>query len=226
MPGSALRTAVLAGHARTIFCMEFSRTGTQLASGSIEGLVRTWCTTTGVPLWELRGHEGGVLSVDFSPDGRCLISGGGKTVRIWDLNTGEQLNCLEFDWGVLSVAYSELGDKFGVITFNGRDSQTFYFEASALSPVDGEGEIPDLGTSRASQASVGKHNNPLTTLTMDGHTAFVLKDTQFVVGWYPRDLLLAPHPGGEAVWAGHVGTRLLLLAVEGEYERESGRTTV
>jgi WD40 repeat protein len=42
-----------------------------------------------------RGHEGGVNSVAFAPDGRRLASGSdGETVRLWDTATGQELACL------------------------------------------------------------------------------------------------------------------------------------
>ena len=44
----------------------------------------------------LQGHTEGVMSVAFSPDGRFAISGSrDKTIRIWDLGTGEEVRRCE-----------------------------------------------------------------------------------------------------------------------------------
>jgi WD40 repeat protein len=56
-----------------------------------------------VPLRSFEGHTGPVLDVAFSPDGKLAVSCSGhihnqvvgdRTVRLWDVSTGEQLRCL------------------------------------------------------------------------------------------------------------------------------------
>jgi general transcriptional corepressor TUP1 len=63
------------------------------------------------------GHQKDTYSLDFSGDGRLIVSGSGdKTVRIWDMETGHvsvlnilDSDALNYDAGVTSVAISPNG---------------------------------------------------------------------------------------------------------------------
>lgn len=70
--------------------------------------------TTGEVLCVFTGHTNTVLSVAFSPDGWYLVSGSrDKTVRIWNVTTGEPLQTLEGHamTAIRSVAYSPDGQQ-------------------------------------------------------------------------------------------------------------------
>jgi WD40 repeat protein len=56
----------------------------------------------------LRGHEGWITRIAWSPDGRVLASpSNDKTIRLWDADTGERYRTLE---GHSNAVYSVLND--------------------------------------------------------------------------------------------------------------------
>ena len=55
------------------------------------GLVALWDVATGRERALLRGHDGPVQSVVFSPDGRTLATGGNDgVIRLWDTGPGSE----------------------------------------------------------------------------------------------------------------------------------------
>jgi hypothetical protein len=57
-----------------------------LASGGAWGLIRLWDMETGQEVRQLKGHQGAVLSLAFSADGKQLVSGScDTTALVWDV---------------------------------------------------------------------------------------------------------------------------------------------
>jgi WD40 repeat protein len=128
--GEALQT--LADHGQgqplPIAAVVFDRGGTRFASAAghwslgffperatLQGTIKVWDSASGTELQELPGHAAGTLCLAFAPDGRTLASGGkDRVVRLWDLETGDELARFTLDEGeafseVFSVAFSSDG---------------------------------------------------------------------------------------------------------------------
>ena len=90
--------------------LRFSPDSTQLAVASSCG-IWIYNAHTGKELDFLTGPMEGIKSIDFSPDGKIIVSGSKDgTVRLWDTTTGKHLRTLrEHLWDVNSVCFSPDG---------------------------------------------------------------------------------------------------------------------
>lgn len=109
-----------------VMSLDFSPDGRLLAAGSgmspsdrhADGTIRVFDVVTGRVELSLRGHEGFVYDVAFSPDGNRLASAGlprapasavetDHTLKIWNVRTGDELNIYSaHDHGGRGVAWS------------------------------------------------------------------------------------------------------------------------
>lgn len=75
--------APLTGHTGDVTCISVSQHG-MFASGSDDKTIRIWNATSFEVLHVLEGHNGAIMSIDFSPDGTHLASGSRDgEVRVW-----------------------------------------------------------------------------------------------------------------------------------------------
>jgi len=60
------------------------------------GILSFWDLSTGQRLRVCRGHQGGITCLSFTPDGRRVVTGSiDRTLRLWDVQTGEALKIFE-----------------------------------------------------------------------------------------------------------------------------------
>src|SRR5258705_2401553 len=121
-----------AGHTRSANAVAFSPDNHWLASGGKDNVIKIWDLATGSVLRTLYGHTSNVNALAVSPDGKLLASGSGdindkrdlgtftqggvvggaedNTVRIWSVQTGQQLQVLRgHELPVGAVAFSNDG---------------------------------------------------------------------------------------------------------------------
>jgi WD40 repeat protein len=84
---------------------------TRKVAAASNGRLRLWDIESGRELARFVGHEGMVMRVAISPNGRLLASAGAdRTVRLWDTESGKELHVLKGHEGpVLTVAFSSDG---------------------------------------------------------------------------------------------------------------------
>jgi WD40 repeat protein len=97
----------------------------------------------------LTGHEGGVLTVDMSPDGNTIVTGSNdKTVRLWGRD-GTLLQTLSHQDTVHRVAFSPIGDRIITGSLDGTlqvwsvDGQQLHHIQAHEQPVWGVAVSPD-----------------------------------------------------------------------------------
>ena len=111
--------AALVDYQGLVFFASFSPDGSRIVTASADGTIRIWDALTGAQLQVLHKNNSGLksytdaghgedlslmTSASFSPDGSRIVSASSdKTVRIWDVATGAQLNVL---MGHTSTVYS------------------------------------------------------------------------------------------------------------------------
>ncbi len=91
-----------------------SPSGKQLASlDKDERTINLWDATTGTTTGALRGHEGPVYALAYSPDGKRLASGSAdKTIRLWEPASGKEAAVLlGHEQGVEWLTYSPDGQR-------------------------------------------------------------------------------------------------------------------
>jgi len=82
----------LKGHTDRLYCVDWSKDGKSILTGSIDQTLILWDAKTGKRLKTLSGSEGSVYHVSLTPDGKRAISCDGEAVtRVWDLEKAKTI---------------------------------------------------------------------------------------------------------------------------------------
>jgi len=152
--------------------------GEDMIEGKRQAEVRLWDVSTGKPLGAPMRHEGSMVQMGFSPDGKVVATSAGSTARLWDGATGEPRGLsMELQEGLVKrVAFTPDGKTFitGSGGFVGAGEARLWEAATGKPlglPMPHEREVFDLavspdgksvltgstdGTARLWDASTGK----------------------------------------------------------------------
>jgi WD40 repeat protein/tRNA A-37 threonylcarbamoyl transferase component Bud32 len=107
---------VVRAGAQDLSGVAYSPDGKRLAAGTRDGfhapVIRVWDAATGQVLANLRGHKGVIWAVAFAPrENRLASTGEDRTVRIWDLDTGQESYRFAGDAQGYALAFSPAGER-------------------------------------------------------------------------------------------------------------------
>lgn len=98
--------------AKAIVALTYANDGGTIASISAESkTIKIWNASSGRFLRALEGHNGTVLAIVYSPDGRTIASASDdRTIKIWDTITGRTLRTFEmFKKPAMAMSFSRDG---------------------------------------------------------------------------------------------------------------------
>jgi len=100
----------LHGHERAITQIKYNRDGDLLFSAAKDASPNIWYSSNGERLGSFEGHSGVVWTIDCSWDSTKVVTGSGdNTIRLWDTETGKEINKLNTPTGVRIVNFSYSG---------------------------------------------------------------------------------------------------------------------
>jgi len=85
----------LEGHKREVMSVAFSPDGKRLLSGSQDMTLKMWDVAEATCVKTLEGHKNWVNVVAFRNDNQAASAGDDLTVRLWDLQTGKEIDQLD-----------------------------------------------------------------------------------------------------------------------------------
>ncbi len=77
----------------------FSNNSQQIFAGLSNGRIQVWETAQGKSLRSWVAHAEGVRAIALSSDGKIVVSGGDRTLKVWDASTGSLLRTLQLTAG-------------------------------------------------------------------------------------------------------------------------------
>jgi len=101
----------LTGHSAKVTEVAYSPDAATISTASDDASVKLWDARTGQLLHTMCCNKGGVRSIDYSPDSHYIVTAGTSdgSVKVWNVQTGEESTSLSFQSGSFGAQYSPDG---------------------------------------------------------------------------------------------------------------------
>ena len=115
------------GHLRRVTAVAFHPDGKSVISGSLDGTIKQWDSTTGAEIRSIAAHEKVIHDVCFNKDGSKIASASAdKKIKVWDVESGNEILTLDgHQDSVLCVRFSPDGSR---IASGGKDKLAFIWQ--------------------------------------------------------------------------------------------------
>lgn len=91
--GEIVDRSIVRAHTDVLYSLAFSPDGERIATGSYDTTVKIWDAKTLEHIFTFTGHSAEVVTVDFSSDGRRLLSLSNDGIsKEWEVGSGRELN--------------------------------------------------------------------------------------------------------------------------------------
>lgn len=99
-------------HEVGVHASDWTLDGTRILTADASGLIHIWDAASGDLLYDMNAHTSIVWDVEISPDGSRAASGGDSgRVRIWDIETRQEVNSYDVGFSILDVYWSADGSQ-------------------------------------------------------------------------------------------------------------------
>jgi WD40 repeat protein len=129
-----------------VWCLAWTADGQTLISGSSDGSIMTWNTTTWQQIAVWTGHTNDVYGIAISPNGQILASAShDNTARLWNLENGQPIGSpLQHARAVDCVSFSADGQQLATGCW---DNNAYTWDISAIVKDAGLSELWNLNVS-------------------------------------------------------------------------------
>ena len=153
-------------HQGEVCGMKWSPDGRHLVTGSNDNLVRIY-DASGRQIYIMNEHKAAIKALAFSPSG-ILGTGGGsadKTVRLWDLSTGNCRHVLSIPGQASAMVWSKSSRE--LVCAVSQPTPTITFLEGTASSLNIVGSIPNAHSSRILQVAISPDGSDLVSMSGD-----------------------------------------------------------